>query len=83
VKITSYQLKTDDMFKSSRIDRIYELNALERHHNVVNTSGELGIFSKPWSFSKPRGVGVSLRSMAKYHNYYAVILSRFSYLQRS
>jgi len=31
------------------LDRNYELNALERHHNVVNTSGELGIFFKPRS----------------------------------
>jgi len=47
-------------FKSSRIDRNYELNALERHHNVVNTSGELGIFFKPRSV---RVGGVSVRNV--------------------
>ncbi len=35
-------------FKSCRIHRIYELNAHERHHKVVVTSGKLKIFFKPW-----------------------------------
>ncbi len=34
-------------FKSCRIHRIYELNAHERHHKVVITSGNLEIFFKP------------------------------------
>ncbi len=34
-------------FKSCRIHRIYELNAHERHHKVVITSGKLEIFFKP------------------------------------
>ncbi len=34
-------------FKSSRIDRIYELKAHERHHKVVIMSGKLEIFFKP------------------------------------
>ncbi len=34
-------------FKSCRIHRIYELNAHERHHKVVVTSGKLEIFFKP------------------------------------
>ncbi len=33
-------------FKSCRIHRIYELNAHERHHKVVITSGKLEIFFK-------------------------------------
>ncbi len=35
-------------FKSCRIHRIYELNAHERHHKVVITSGKLEIFFKPF-----------------------------------
>ncbi len=34
-------------FKSCRIHRIYELNAHERHHKVVITSGKLETFFKP------------------------------------
>ncbi len=34
-------------FKSCRIHRIYELNAHERHHKVVITSGKLEILFKP------------------------------------
>ncbi len=34
-------------FKSCRIHRIYELNALESHHKVVITSGKLKIVFKP------------------------------------
>ncbi len=35
-------------FNSCRIDRIYELNAHERHHKDIITSGILKIFFKPW-----------------------------------
>ncbi len=38
---------TKGAFKSCRIHRIYELNAHERHHKVVITSGKLEIFFKP------------------------------------
>ncbi len=37
----------DGAFKSCQIHRIYELNAHERHHKVVITSGKLNIFFKP------------------------------------
>ncbi len=39
--------ETKGAFKSCRIHRIYELNAHERHHKVVITSGKLEIFFKP------------------------------------
>ncbi len=61
-------LKTTDMtyhtilyfkgaFKSCRIHRIYELNAHERYHKVVITSGKLEIFFKP-QVSELGGVSV-------------------------
>lgn len=59
-------------------DRIYELNAHERQHNVVNMSEKLRIFLKPQSV---RVWGMSVRNMAEYHNtnrYLAVTLSDFS-----
>ena len=61
-------------FKSSRIDRKYELNTLEHHHNVVNTSGELGIFFKPRSV---RVGGVSVRNMAESMDATSVVDCKF------
>ena len=61
-------------FKSSRIDRIYELNAHERHHNIVNTSGELGIFFKPRSV---RVGGVSVINMAESMDATSVVDGKF------
>lgn len=59
-------VKYYSVFKSCRKDCIYKLNALERHHKVVNASGKLCIFFEPRSLSW----GVSVRNKAGYHNCY-------------
>ncbi len=48
--------------KSCRTDCIYELNAHERHNNVIITTGEFGIFFKQRSV---RFGGVSMRNMVE------------------
>ncbi len=45
--ITCNKPWTSGALKSCRIHRIYELNAHERYHKVVITSGKLEIFFKP------------------------------------
>ena len=62
------------MFKSYQKNRVYELNAHERHHNIVNTSGELGIFFKPRSV---RVGGVSVINMAESMDATSVVDGKF------
>jgi len=44
-----------------RKDYIYQLNAHERHHKVVNMNGKLGIFFKP----RRLRVGACLRDVTE------------------